>query len=258
MKKKIIVLTVLVSIFASGATVMALESEGMGPDEGQQPNTQNQGAGTDIKNKIQEMKNAAKEKKDQIRQDILAKAKSAATKAIERAIAKYGKVKTRVQNMPNISAEKKAEVAAKIDAEITKLQSAKARVAAATTVEQVKSVMVEVKAQIKSSINAVKEVVAAIHATHLQNMVDKLNDILTKLTAKVTDLKNDGKDVTAMEELEKKAKQYLDDAKADISGKEYKSAKNNLLEARKALVELAQKIKAMKGPSTGSGQGGAE
>lgn len=258
MKKKLIVLAVLALFFISSGAVLAFENEGMGPDAGQQPNIQNQGAGTDIKNKVQEMKNAAKEKKEQIRQDILVRAKKAATNAIERAIAKYGKVKTRVQNMPNISAEKKAEVTAKIDAEITKLQSAKARVAAATTVQEVKTVMAEVKAQIKSSINAVKEVVAAIHATHLGNMVDKLNNILTKLTAKVTELKNDGKDVTAMEELEKKAKQYLDDAKADISGNEFKSAKNNLLEARKALVELAQKIKAEKGPSAGSGQGGAE
>lgn len=268
MKKKFLILAVLALFFASSSAVLALESEGMGPDAGTKQNTstQNQGVGSEIKNRIQEWKNASKEKKDQILQDILARAKKAATNAIDRAITRFNKVKDRVQKMPNISAENKAAVVAKIDSEIAKLQTAKAKVTAATTTAEVRAVMTEVKTQIKESVNGVKLVVAAIHATHLENIVNKLNTILEKLTARVNELKNQGKDVSELETITNRVKSSLESAKANIAANQFKTAKENILEARKQLVELSQKIKAMKDSSTnsesdsstGSDQGGAE
>lgn len=235
MRKKLLI-AMLAGTFLFVPTVFAVSSQnGQDSDSGQ------------IKKKIEEMKSAGQARKEQIKAEVLTKAKNAAKKRIDNIISKYNRIKKRVASMKVISEDRKDELSAKIDAEIAKLETAKEKIDDAITVAEVKAVMEDVKTQTKNSVATIKEIVAAIHATHLENIVTKLTTILDKLTAKVTELKTAGKNVMEMEALQTQAKKSLADAKTHISSKEFKDAKEDILAARKTLVELSQKIKAAKG-----------
>lgn len=200
----------------------------------------------EIQAKVQELKTARVGMRETIKAEILEKTKKVAMKAIDRSLSRYQKVADRVSEMPNISETEKAGVRMQIAADIEKLKLLKARVEAATTVEEVRSVMTELRTTLKVSKTAVAAKVDAIHATRLQGVTTKLTTILEKLSAKVSDLKNSGKNVAELEVIEASAKSKIETARTLIAANKLPEAKESILEARKSLIELAQKIKAEK------------
>lgn len=226
--KKLFILTLLLVAFTAAPSLYAAEA------------TETPAA---LQKKIQELKNERGARFEQKKLEVTTSAKNMAIAKIDSIIARYRKIKSRVEKMTVISVERKEALYTKINTEITRLEADKKQVQQAVTAAEVHQIMAQVKARIKNGSVTVKEAVGAIHATHLEGVAGKLTEVLNKLTAKVTELKNAGKDVAAMEALEVEAKVRLETAKEKITNLEFKAAKEDIVAARLKLVDLAQKIK---------------
>lgn len=248
--KKSLLITIVLAAFLLTPPVFARNIKA--ETAGQNGLSTSQDSPAKIRETIENLKLERTEVQEQKKIQLLERVKTLAQKKLQNLIKRYTQIKTRVNKMTVISTERKAELSTKIDAEIAKIEAAKEKVTAATTAAEVKTVMDEIKAQTKNSVNLVKEVVAGIHATHLENIITKLNTILEKLTAKVTELT--ATDKTVYETLQADAKESLDAAKVKITAKDFKGAKTDILAARKSLVELSQKIKAASETNTEGGE----
>jgi hypothetical protein len=244
--KKYLIASVFVLALLPGI-VLGVETTGNGEKNEPKKQEVRDETSEDLKVKIKEMKETKTALKEKLKSEILEKVKTRAEKAVDKAIAKYEKTKSKVQKMPNISAENKLAIVAKIDEAIANLESLRAKIALANTSEEVKAIMAEVKTQMKSGYKVVKAAVSAIHATRLTEITAKLASVLDKLTAKVVELKTAGKDVVEMDKLVLKAKTEISDANAKITTGDLDQAKERALAARETLREISQKIKAEKG-----------
>ncbi len=233
-----------VMVFAATEDVPATQTENKNEVQVQtQVNTRAVNFGDDVKLKIQEMNDAKTAIKEKLKEEILEKVKTQAEKAVANSIKKYEKTKTRVQAMTNITAENKALIQSRIESQIALMEQLKARIAVATTVDEVKGVLTQTRTQMRLSYNAVKDVVSEIHTSRLTEISQKITVIYDKLVVRVTELKTDGVDVTKMEILEAEAKTQIDAARAAILAEDFVEAKTQILDARTTLVELVQLIK---------------
>lgn len=197
----------------------------------------------EIQEKVGELKTANSSLKVRLKADILTKTKTAAVKTIERAEDRYQKISSRVVEMQNISETEKSNVTFQINADLIKLSSLKNKVQSATTVEEVKAAMTELKTTLKTSKTAVQLKIDAIQATRLEGAVDKLTEISQKLSVKISGLKSNGSSVATLEIIEQSARVNLETAKTEILARKFPEAKRSILEARKDLIELSQKLK---------------
>lgn len=226
--KKLLVLITL-ALFVAAPTAFAVSP---GQTRAQERAAARVEKAAEIKAQIEQLKEARAEEREQIKGQVVERIKTKALGEIDRIVARYEKIKNRVQKMKVISDERKTEVTTKIDAKIVELQSYKPQVEAATTAEEVRTIMKTLRTEVRKNANIVKEIVKAIHATHLDNIVTRLTEILTKLEGK-------GGDAT----LVATAKTQLTEATAIIKTGEFKAAKEKILEARKTMIEIAQKLK---------------
>jgi hypothetical protein len=202
------------------------------------------GSAVELKTRLRQIRETKLEVKASIKEEILEKSKRVAVKSIERAQKRYQRISQRVAEMPNISETEKAIVKAQIEVDLAKLDVLKTKAESAGTLEEIKSVMSELKTTLRSSKTAVQAKVDAIHATRLTKVTDKLTSILEKLGSKISDLKSAGKDTAEIEALENSAKKYIETARTNIAARNFDKSKENILEARKVMIEMSQKIKA--------------
>jgi hypothetical protein len=244
LKKKLMLLAVLASLFVFVPAAFAVESNG---------NAATRAAITtdSLKQALQDAKAARAEQKAQKQQVALDRSKELAKNRIDNIIERFNRIKARVASMKVISADLKTELAAKVDAQVAILTAQKAKVDEATTLAQVKTVMADVKTQVKNSAGIVKQVVAAIHTTHLNNIVTKITEVLDKLTETITQEKESGKDMAAVEKLKTAAEASLEDATTKIKAGDFKAAKTAIVSARQSLVDLAQQLKDATGAEEG-------
>jgi hypothetical protein len=236
LKTKITLLALLATMFVFVPAAFAVEQNSTSSARSAVTNES-------LREALQDAKNARAELKAQKQQTALTRSKELAKNRIDNIIARFNRIKTRVNNMKVISAELKTELGTKIDAQVTILNNQKAKIDSATTLAEVKTVMAEVKTQVKSSAGIVKEVVAAIHTTHLNGIVTRLTEVLDKLSGTITDQKSAGKDMTAAEKLQTAATTSLEEATAKIKAGDFKAAKTAIVAARQNLVDLAQQLK---------------
>lgn len=188
-----------------------------------------------IRQRIQDLKTERAELKEKRRLETAEAAKKVATKRIENLIKRYNAMVTRIEKMSSIDAEQKALVTTKIKAQIANLEALKAELASAKTVDEVKAVMAKVKEQAKKGQELVKEVVAAIHASHYTKVAERLLEILAKLEPKAT--------TPEMDKMVISIKAKIDTAKVNITEKKFDEARKNLQSARLEMVKLAGEIK---------------
>lgn len=203
----------------------------------------------EIKKDIEEMKNKSAEQKEKAKETVLAKVKQAALKAVNSTISKLNKIKLRVAKMKVISDELKTELNSKIDVRIAVLEAKKSAIEAATTKEEVKAALGESQKEVRSTLTIVKDIVNAIHKTHLTNIIERLEKVLTKLETKATDLSGTAK--TTVDGLIIEAKTALAAATTDISAGDLKKAKKNIKKAHKAIVKILTSISKEKGIEEG-------
>lgn len=200
-----------------------------------------------FQDKIAEMRDAKAEVKEQAKAQVLSSAKLLATKSIDKAIVKYEHFIDVVSGLPNVSDQGKLEYINKINTEIAKLTAKKAEITAAVSVPEIKAVMETVKAQIRSSNSAIALMVSAIKKSHLENIVQRLNEIVVKLDSKISENKANGSDVLSLETLLGVAKSEIAIALTKISSNDFVGAKNAILLARDSLSDIITGLNTLNG-----------
>lgn len=234
--------SVFLILFAVSGTAYAADTQATrGTENAQKLRAEAQAKRDEIKEKIQELQAARAEERAEIKAELLVRVKERAKTRIDQIVAKYQKTKTRINKMPNISDDRKELLAVKIDTQIEAITTYKEKVDQAATVEEVRKVMADLKTQLRKSYNAVKEAVAAIHATHLENILTKLNTIMEKLEKNLTNLGE--KATPEMTTLKEEAAAFLTTAKTKLAANDLEGAKSDIQSARKSMVKLAEKIK---------------
>lgn len=194
------------------------------------------------KEQLLEQRRIALEKK---KKETLERVRTKALSAVERAIKRFEKLKTRIEGMKVISDDRKDNVYLKIDEQIQKLQALKEKISQASTIEEIKDHLKNLRAIVKNSKDQISAVVKEIHATHLSNILEKINGILEKFDSKIDELKSENKDATKLEELSSEIKDSIEITKENISNYEFKKAKENILSIRKNLNEMAKLFKSL-------------
>jgi len=200
-----------------------------------------------FQDKIAEMRDAKAEVREQAKAQVLSSAKLLATKSIDKAIVKYEHFIDVVSGLPNVSDQNKLEYVNKINTEIAKLTAKKAEITAAVSVPEIKAVMETVKAQIRSSNSTITLMVSAIKKSHLENIVQRLNEIVVKLDSKISENKANGSDVLSLETLLGVAKSEVTIASTKISSNDFVGAKNAILLARDSLSDIVTGLNTLNG-----------
>lgn len=185
----------------------------------------------EIRARVEKIKEAKAGDRAKLEAELVTKVKAKALAEIDRIAAKYDRMIERVEKMTVITDEKKADVKEKITTAKEEILSYKEKVNAATTVTEVQSVMKELKTKVRKNSEVVKQIVSAIHASHLEGVVEKLTTILEKLESK-------GANTTSVATV----KTQLTEATELIEDGEFKSAKEKILEARKVMIEMAKEV----------------
>jgi hypothetical protein len=223
---KLIALTIF-SLFVSGSTALAVGPGNSRAEEKAASRIENS---AQIQTKIQELKSARTAERPQLEVQVVDMVKTKALAEIERIISQYDRINERVQAMKVISAEKKAEFETKITEKKDEIISYRTKIDEATTIREVRAAMQELRRETRGNSEVVKEMVAAIRATHLNGVVEKLTVILDRLEEKGGD-----------SEMIATAKTQLEGALVLIESGEFKTAREKILEARKTMIKIAQK-----------------
>lgn len=202
------------------------------------------------KTQWQQRREELQTKKQQITEEAkkqdLEKAKTMVLKAIDRTISKLQKIIQIIQKMKVITEERKTKIVSDLNAQITTLQELKSQVSAATTKEELKSVVGDVKNRFVNIREIVKKIVSEILASHIDKTIEKLNSIVTKLETEIANLKTQGQNVTDFEKTLTDAKTLLSQATDKNKAGDWKGARNLAEQARDKLSKLAGEIKAAK------------
>lgn len=191
----------------------------------------------DIETKKKELQEAREEKKAEIKEDILTKAKTAAEKGVESTIKKLNKIKEKVVKLKIVNESLKEDLNAKIDERIELLEDEKDKVLDAETADEVRAIMKSVHTEIRNTVDIIKDIVASIHETHLLSIIDRMQSILDDVDVKV---ENPSKELI---ELVSGTQALLADAKINTESGEYKEAKRDLKEIHKLLGKVIKKVK---------------
>ena len=187
-------------------------------------------------------KQATTEEKSQ----AMEKAKTMVSNAIDRAISHLKRIIQRIQKIKVITEERKTKLVSDLNAQITALETLKTKVQAATTKDELKATVGDVKNKFVEIRGIVKKIVAEILASHIDKTITKLNTIATKLETEVVTLKTQGQDVTDFETTLTEAKTLLTQAKTKNDAGDWKEGRRLAEQARTKLVKLAGEIKAAK------------
>jgi len=201
---------------------------------------------TEWQNRIKEMKTQRATITAEQKKANLEIAKTMVQKAIDKAVFRLKKIKTRISKTKVITNDRKTKLIAQIEEQITALNSLEEKVGTVTTKDELKSLTLQVKAKLSEIRKFVKEIVAEILASHIDKTITKLNTIATKIETEISTLKTQGQDVTAMEKTLNEAKDLINQAQTKNQAGDWREARKLAEQARAKLVKLAGEIKAAK------------
>ncbi|MDO8265036.1 MAG: hypothetical protein Q7T34_01540 [Candidatus Parcubacteria bacterium] len=186
----------------------------------------------------QEKRETAQQRMEEKRKEVLLKLFDIQIKHLER-------TKARVQKMPNITDELKAQLATEIDIVIQKLNDEKVKVQAATGQEEIKNLAKEIRDFFKSYKDIVKNIVDAIHNSRANNAAATAEERLAAVKAKVQELKAQGKDTSDIDTEIEEAETDIDDAQEAIGRKAFKEGNEDLKGAYQKFRNIAQEAKGL-------------
>lgn len=183
----------------------------------------------------------------------LEKAKKMVTSSIDQAVARLKRIIQRIENIKVITEGRKTQLIDDLEAQITALENLKTKASAATTKEELKATVGDVKTKFIETRGIVKKMVAEILASHIDKTVVKLQSIVSKLDTEIANLKTKGQDVTAFEKTLGEAKDLINQTTAKNDAGDYKEARRLAEQARAKLVKLAGEIEAAQAKLKGGG-----
>jgi hypothetical protein len=182
--KKLLTLMAL-ALFVSAPTVMAVAPGNTRAEERAATRLEK---AAEIKTRVEELKAARTEQRAELETQLIERVKLKANGEIDRIAARYDRLIALVDKLKVVSDDRKMEFETKVTNAKNELLEYKTKVEEATTVQEVRAVMTDLRTKAKGNSALVKEMVSAIHATHLDNIVAKLTAILDKLETKGGDM----------------------------------------------------------------------
>src|SRR3989344_691933 len=199
-----------------------------------------------VKEKLKACEGQDTEECKKLNEDALAKGKVFLTNAANLAIEHLNKIKLKVQSSENIDETEAAEIVAKLDAKISELESAKEKVAAAATKEELQEAAKIINSIWKSvKYNAMAYAARVVHA-RVGEIVKRSEKLEGKLQCAVDSMENQGVSIDEVNSL-------IDDfsAKVESARTKFKDAEDLLKQAREIKLttdpsaERADKIKSL-------------
>lgn len=151
----------------------------------------------------------------------------------------------RVQKMPNITDELKAELSGEIAVNISTLNDLRVRVEAVEGREAIKALAEEVRSFFGAYKETVKSIVSAVLASRSNGAVATAEERLAAVKAKVAELKAKGADTEDIEEDIDDAEEDIDSAQENIGRQAFREANEDLKGAYQTFREIAQKAKGL-------------
>jgi len=202
-----------------------------------------------------ELRERVKNKRTQTREELNSKprenntspekklenSKKRALKTLSSTIKRLERLKNRVDKMKVIEESIKVDLFSKIDERISVLEAKKRSVEKALTIEELKSALVESNKEIKNIHDLIKDTVAGIHKTKLNEIITKLNILFVNLSQKAEEAT--GNKTSEMKELDSKIGADLAQARTSIDAGELKTAKGFIKKASKNMKKYNQIIK---------------
>lgn len=198
------------------------------------PQTKENASGT-LKEKQAQLREKIESKKDTLKEKALEKAKTRIANIIEKTIKKLERIKKRVANMKAISGDLKTELNITIDRKISTLNKIKNTAQTATTKEELESAMNSFREELKNTKNIIKDSVEAIHTTHLENIIEKIEALVPKIEKRIEDIPDPS--------LKKEAEELISKTETQLAEAKTQLASGSLEDARKTTKEAFRNIK---------------
>lgn len=193
------------------------------------------------KAKGQAKREAAQQKREAARRKMEDKRKETLLRLVDIQIKHWNRVTDRVERMPNITDDLKAQLASEIDAVIQGLNNQKAKVQGVEGREEIKTLAKEIRSSFKSKREVIKSIVDAIHASRANKAAAKAEERAAAIKAKVQELKDQGEDTAELEVELEDAEEDIDDAGDAIGRKAFREANEDLKGAYQKFRNIAQK-----------------
>ena len=194
---------------------------------------------------VQAQRDLAEQRREEAGQRMEEKRKEVLSRLLDIQIRHLNRTNERVQRMPNISDDLKAQLDGEIDTDIARLQDYTAEVESATGREEIKTLARQIKDFFRSYRETVRMIVDAIHTSRANDAVATAGERAAAMKAKVQELKNEGKDTGEIEQEIDDIQGDLDNAQEQIGRKAFREANEDLKGVYQKFRNIAQKAKGL-------------
>lgn len=194
---------------------------------------------------VEARKEAAMQRKEEAQERMETKRKEVLLKLIDIQVKHLEKTQERVNGMPNITDDLKAELVAETNGDIATLNGLLSQVGGTQGRDAIKELAGEVRTLFKSYRERIKSIVEAIHASRLNDAVSKAEGRLAAVKEKVAGLKANGKNTTNLEEDIEDAEENINNAQEEVGRQAFRKANADLKGAYQIFKEIAQKARGL-------------
>jgi hypothetical protein len=196
-----------------------------------------------IKEKIQDKRQQAEQRRVEAENKRETKRKAVLLSLIDIQIKHFNKTNDRVQKMPNITDDLKAQLKKETSAAIGILEGKKIEVKSSISKEEIKKLAGETKDLFKMYREIVKKIVEAIHSSRADKAVSVAEDRAAVIKTKVKELKDKGQDTSEIDNDLIGVEKEISEAKSNLGRKAFKEANENLKGVYQKFREIAEKAK---------------
>lgn len=202
----------------------------------------------EIKEIIEEGKSQNKDQRKVIRQKreetnrrLEENRKAVVLKLIDIQINWFTRLKERVQNTPNISADLKSQFLSEADAILLKFNDFKSNVQNVSERKAMTALIKEIRDFSKLKREAIKKIAEAIHASRISGMLIKVEKRAAVIKIRIQELKNQGKNVVGIETEFVGIENKINLARSAAERGVFQEANENLKNVYRGFRDLAAK-----------------
>jgi chromosome segregation ATPase len=199
-----------------------------------------------VKEKVQAKREQAETRRAEAEKKMEEKRKTVLLKLIDVKIKHLDKTNERVQKMPNITEELKAQLTTEIESAKSAIDAKKTEVENTTGKDSIKKLAKEIQDLFRSKRDIVRKIVEAIHASRAEKAVDTADERSAAIKAKIKELNDAGQDTSELETDLSDADNNITKAKDKIKEKVFTDANESLQNAYGKFKDIAKKVEKIK------------
>lgn len=181
--------------------------------------------------------------KEQILEDRAAHRKTTLQKVISIQLAYFNRVQERINRMPNISDDEKANLTTQITTVLSGLETQQTGIEGTSDDDLLITKAKDLHTAFMGYRESVKSIVGSIHATRVAGAEDTTGDRASAIKTELDTLAADGNDVTALQTELATTQTLIDDATTLREAGDYKGAVSKLREAYAVFRSVSQAVK---------------